>query len=1324
MKTEKKRGLACSVNRLFPIDTLEAKERAKGYRFVIPPSSVLGRFEVKAGFEVRSLTEVRDVDGVLKKTLKTEYFDADGAVRKKTALGVNRKGGKSFHGYLSGNWEPEVLSPEQVIAVLGEGYSITPGCFRQEAGLTRRGRASMESVEFILMDADDWDDACPAPLSIGELLERFPSAAADFYWIGESISSRSSLKPEMRFRVMVLLPEPIPVRRDAEGKPVSEGDAVGREAFDIIIEKLLARYPFLALGPSRDAVRLAFGNGRPDRREQVLGGRLSETLVAQCFEEARESLKQKKTAGKKRAQKEVRRKEYAARSGEKTGDDPLDAFKGEGPRSLLEKHGFSYLHSSGNEDIYNFDESGPGRSCAVRGEVLKPFSGSLVAATPAALPEPVNVYRLVLWFRYSIDLEGINASDMDTLKKRLSEDGWGTYKPRRKRRAGATVKRVPEKVGERVWRGPIDLRALDFIKPEECSYQEWLEVGIAIKSAGLAVGVWDTWSRGDRKRYKRGECAAKWKTFSAEGLVSWERVFNLAVKGEYKTLPAGAAMGRRLIDVRAALGDRLSSLVSTPVMPGVKEFHFIPSDTGAGKTRAFLAIPEALLYIGMHGAGVDAAAEEAAGLGRSVLRWRSRWHGFKALYEHFGGDRDAMMAGAFGVFKGVQNMCPSADRAEMLAARGHSVEDNLCRNCSLNKTCGERGYLAQYREAVLAEVVCIALPELQLVLDRAWASMARRLDRRVDDDDDDAIEEGALHVRERVAGIDDATPWSLLVKRFVSLSVLESMIMERDERQVVKRLVVARNAARFSDVLAFQKRAVSVDFLTALRDALRDAEGGDNLAVFRAFEKTVSAFRKEKGLWEQVIKELARIPVYLIPRFSGGSWTVETPDGETSPLVAAPGPGAFGFEVLGVAHRSEIKRDKLYRCFLSLDDLVAAGLAGYDSGAAVAAIPAVSDAKHGWVSSLTDLIGEAGCPENAPVSYDLLEGRFEWAVSPHLNFKRSLYLSATAVEKHVKLAAMGTRARVQFFSYPREPLAWMPGCCVYQLVDGKMTEQSFYIREAGKVIGPAARLEDFVSVVSAQISKGDRVLVVTREAVRSEALKDTMGPLLALEAAGKVSIINFSEMVGRNDFSAKDVVFLILPEPSPVELESVCRSLYRGDTKPLSFEREPGVLESCEVEVKMKLFVDDRVQEVYETLVSHYLYQAAMRLRPALSGDKQIVLLTSFPVPGLSDRGAVLVSWQGLLAAEGGDVRNAIEYRGEVEDVRDAVRAGDTVQEAAAKAGVSTRQGYRDTAEVRREIKETRDAWIRELHAAGMTQREIAETVGCSDRQVRRLLKK
>ncbi|MDO4318299.1 MAG: AAA family ATPase [Lachnospiraceae bacterium] len=54
--------------------------------------------------------------------------------------------------------------------------------------------------------------------------------------------------------------------------------------------------------------------------------------------------------------------------------------------------------------------------------------------------------------------------------------------------------------------------ALAYIDPAELSYQEWVNVGMALKEAGYSVAVWEDWSRAD-KRYHAGECVKKWASF-------------------------------------------------------------------------------------------------------------------------------------------------------------------------------------------------------------------------------------------------------------------------------------------------------------------------------------------------------------------------------------------------------------------------------------------------------------------------------------------------------------------------------------------------------------------------------------------------------------------------------------------------------------------------------------------------------------------------------------------------------------------------------------------------------------------------------------------
>ncbi len=57
------------------------------------------------------------------------------------------------------------------------------------------------------------------------------------------------------------------------------------------------------------------------------------------------------------------------------------------------------------------------------------------------------------------------------------------------------------------------LDALDCLDVAKLPYIEWINVGMALKTEGYGVEVWDEWSKKD-SRYKPGECMRKWNTFN------------------------------------------------------------------------------------------------------------------------------------------------------------------------------------------------------------------------------------------------------------------------------------------------------------------------------------------------------------------------------------------------------------------------------------------------------------------------------------------------------------------------------------------------------------------------------------------------------------------------------------------------------------------------------------------------------------------------------------------------------------------------------------------------------------------------------------------
>lgn len=58
------------------------------------------------------------------------------------------------------------------------------------------------------------------------------------------------------------------------------------------------------------------------------------------------------------------------------------------------------------------------------------------------------------------------------------------------------------------------IELLEYIDPSCLSYQEWTNVGMALKHEGYTAHDWDTWSVKDSSRYVAGECYKKWDTFN------------------------------------------------------------------------------------------------------------------------------------------------------------------------------------------------------------------------------------------------------------------------------------------------------------------------------------------------------------------------------------------------------------------------------------------------------------------------------------------------------------------------------------------------------------------------------------------------------------------------------------------------------------------------------------------------------------------------------------------------------------------------------------------------------------------------------------------
>ncbi len=85
----------------------------------------------------------------------------------------------------------------------------------------------------------------------------------------------------------------------------------------------------------------------------------------------------------------------------------------------------------------------------------------------------------------------------------------------------------------------LDLKKLlKFIDPSSLDYQEWVNVGMALKHEGYTADIWDQWSSTD-SRYIDGECYKKWCSFNemAGVIVTGGTIVKMAQERGWKSAP-------------------------------------------------------------------------------------------------------------------------------------------------------------------------------------------------------------------------------------------------------------------------------------------------------------------------------------------------------------------------------------------------------------------------------------------------------------------------------------------------------------------------------------------------------------------------------------------------------------------------------------------------------------------------------------------------------------------------------------------------------------------------------------------------------------------
>ena len=281
----------------------------------------------------------------------------------------------------------------------------------------------------------------------------------------------------------------------------------------------------------------------------------------------------------------------------------------------------------------------------------------------------------------------------------------------------------------------------------------------------------------------------------------------------------------------------------------------------------------------------------------------------------------------------------------------------------------------------------------------------------------------------------------------------------------------------------------------------------------------------------------------------------------------------------------------------------------------------------------------------------------------HPRVKRLLLMSSSTTERDVRKAFLDTEIKVTRL----KPTAWVAGNKVFQTrTDAYLFETLLEYYHNWNVSGVSKTGQRIFSGIQAEIERDPSVkhAIVTHKPIIKQ-LKD----ILEIE---NVCLVCHFKNLNRfaSAFEEAQVVWIVgTPNWEPGIIWRRAQILYGTDEKPLSYETD----------TEPYRYKDERVQRVYEQHTVGNLSEIVGLTGLNRSSGKTVVLVTSVPLPDITDRPEVLLfDWEDFEVAGGLDkLPETIAIRERFEIERAHITADTRRTEVERILGCSARQANR-----------------------------------------------
>ena len=582
----------------------------------------------------------------------------------------------------------------------------------------------------------------------------------------------------------------------------------------------------------------------------------------------------------------------------------------------------------------------------------------------------------------------------------------------------------------------------------------------------------------------------------------------------------------------------------------------------------------------------DAAAQRYQKINlSSFARWKSRRYKWEEVKDI---PVNVRMANPF---EG-GNVCEDSERCRTLTEKGGDPHVSICPSCPVWTPCQERGFLSQLLtfQSVKAQIS----PSAQLFINPIHTDKVEKILEPTDETERICI------IDERKAEIED-----LFIRCELSTHVLKEWTVNWEGEALAN---FAK--ALLSTIEPYGKSDGNP--ITRIRAAMRAFQPYEEILIQQMCHMNVQCEVVPRGTVDsETGEELAQFSI----AFEGGATAYIPIDGNAAQKLEAKGLPFFQSHIFPPNETMKIP--------IEMKQAIKLGILNTETVEKIQQFPTVCQ-NPDWTfwHQLKRFFAHYKRDADAPMRCNSQKLTFWLPPVLHPSVKRLLLISPTLSEQHLR--KVFPDEEIEFVH--TEPSAWLANNKVFQIRTGVHPLQTILNYESNwDAMGLTKLGERFFFGIRAEIEKDPKTThaIITYKAIL-EHLSDLM------EKENVCFVKNFKDTFwSESTFEAPQVLWIVgVPHWPQLTIWRRAQMLFGNDEKPLYYDEK----------IDPHHYKDERIQDVYQQSIAGLLTQILGAAGLSRWTDKRIVLLTSLPLPNITDRPETLLfDWEDFQIAGGLD---------------------------------------------------------------------------------------